>query len=159
MTTDDKDSIPKEAPKLVKLESIHHQLKEKEKIQGVDYLVYPESLPEETLTQQTLYVFGLAFWLTSLLFFLLVCPFGLVYAGLFIPWTRPLVFGYIAWMIYDSKTPIYGRQSPFFLKYVRYNQLWEYFSGYFKGQLVKTAELDPTRKYIIGYHPHGIYYF
>jgi len=27
---------------------------------------------------------------------------------------------------------------------------------YFNGRLVKTADIDPTKQYIFGYHPHGI---
>lgn len=34
--------------------------------------------------------------------------------------------------------------------------VWKFFASYFPARLHKTAELPPTRKYIIGYHPHGI---
>ena len=28
---------------------------------------------------------------------------------------------------------------------------------YFPIKLIKTAELDPTKNYLLGYHPHGIF--
>ncbi|KAI5462964.1 diacylglycerol acyltransferase-domain-containing protein [Mariannaea sp. PMI_226] len=41
-------------------------------------------------------------------------------------------------------------------EYMRNLRLWKLFTGYFPMKLHKTYELDPTRKYILGYHPHGI---
>lgn len=34
--------------------------------------------------------------------------------------------------------------------------IWTYFAEYFPAKLHKTHDLLPTRKYIFGYHPHGI---
>uniref|UniRef100_A0AC11B195 Uncharacterized protein n=1 Tax=Ovis aries TaxID=9940 RepID=A0AC11B195_SHEEP len=34
--------------------------------------------------------------------------------------------------------------------------LWKYMKDYFPISLVKTAELDPSRNYLAGFHPHGI---
>lgn len=34
--------------------------------------------------------------------------------------------------------------------------VWSLFASYFPARLHRTAELAPTRKYIFGYHPHGI---
>jgi len=39
---------------------------------------------------------------------------------------------------------------------VRRSYLWHLFAGYFPAKLHKTHELPPTRKYIFGYHPHGV---
>lgn len=39
---------------------------------------------------------------------------------------------------------------------VRRLPIWRYFADYFPAKLHKTHELIPTRKYILGYHPHGI---
>lgn len=33
---------------------------------------------------------------------------------------------------------------------------WSLFASYFPARLHRTQELEPTRKYIFGYHPHGI---
>lgn len=34
--------------------------------------------------------------------------------------------------------------------------VWKLFAGYFPAQLHRTHELSPKKKYIFGYHPHGI---
>ena len=33
---------------------------------------------------------------------------------------------------------------------------WTYFQKYFPIELVKTADLDPNRKYLMCSHPHGV---
>lgn len=35
-------------------------------------------------------------------------------------------------------------------------KLWQHFSDFFPINLVKTAELDPSRSYLLGSHPHGV---
>lgn len=41
-------------------------------------------------------------------------------------------------------------------EWVRKLPIWKYFADYFPARLHKTHDLQPTRKYIFGYHPHGI---
>lgn len=41
-------------------------------------------------------------------------------------------------------------------EWVRRLPIWTYFAEYFPARLHKTHDLQPTRKYILGYHPHGI---
>ncbi|POS79908.1 diacylglycerol acyltransferase [Diaporthe helianthi] len=41
-------------------------------------------------------------------------------------------------------------------EWVRRLPMWKYFAEYYPAKLHKTHELVPTRKYIFGYHPHGI---
>jgi 2-acylglycerol O-acyltransferase 2 len=41
-------------------------------------------------------------------------------------------------------------------EYLRSLPLWRLFAGYFPAKLHKTHDLSPRRKYIFGYHPHGI---
>ncbi|XP_067889180.1 diacylglycerol O-acyltransferase 2 isoform X3 [Heterodontus francisci] len=48
-----------------------------------------------------------------------------------------------------------GRRS----EWVRNWAVWRYFREYFPIRLVKTHNLDPTRNYIFGCHPHGIFSF
>jgi len=62
------------------------------------------------------------------------------------------VLGYLtyAWLLDNS--PISGTRWAF----MRNLNLWEHACDYFPVLLVKTAELDPTKNYIMGYHPHGI---
>jgi 2-acylglycerol O-acyltransferase 2 len=54
-----------------------------------------------------------------------------------------------------SKSAIDGRLRP---RSERFRRLpvWKFFAEYFPARLHKTHELPPTRKYIFGYHPHGI---
>ena len=40
---------------------------------------------------------------------------------------------------------------------VRKWRIWNYFRDYFPIRLIKTVDLDPTRSYLFGYHPHGIF--
>ncbi|KAI1762096.1 diacylglycerol acyltransferase-domain-containing protein [Hypoxylon sp. FL1150] len=41
-------------------------------------------------------------------------------------------------------------------EWFRRSYMWHLFAGYFPARLHKTHDLPPTRKYIFGYHPHGI---
>lgn len=41
-------------------------------------------------------------------------------------------------------------------EWLRSSSVWHLFAGYFPAKLHKTHHLPPTRKYIFGYHPHGI---
>ncbi|KFH40333.1 Diacylglycerol O-acyltransferase 2A-like protein [Hapsidospora chrysogenum ATCC 11550] len=41
-------------------------------------------------------------------------------------------------------------------EYLRSLPIWKLFAGYFPATLHKTHDLPPNRKYILGYHPHGI---
>jgi 2-acylglycerol O-acyltransferase 2 len=41
-------------------------------------------------------------------------------------------------------------------RFFRGSPLWSLFASYFPARLHRSEELPPTRKYIFGYHPHGI---
>jgi len=47
-----------------------------------------------------------------------------------------------------------GKYIGFFA--VRKWKIWNYFRDYFPIQMIKTCDLDPTKCYIFGYHPHGL---
>ncbi|KAK5720280.1 diacylglycerol O-acyltransferase 1 [Elasticomyces elasticus] len=49
----------------------------------------------------------------------------------------------------------YGRLSQR-SEWCRRSKVWSLFAGYFPARLHRTEELVPTRKYVFGYHPHGI---
>ncbi|XP_043337202.1 2-acylglycerol O-acyltransferase 2-like isoform X2 [Cervus canadensis] len=60
---------------------------------------------------------------------------------------------YVIWWYVDRDTPRQGgRQSAF----IRHWTIWKYTKDYFPISLVKTAELDPSRNYVAGFHPHGV---
>lgn len=41
-------------------------------------------------------------------------------------------------------------------EFLRSSSVWSLFASYFPARLHRSQELPPTRKYIFGYHPHGI---
>ncbi len=70
------------------------------------------------------------------------------------PLLWPLLIPYLLHMLL-SKSAVDGRLRARSER-LRRHSVWKFFSGYFPAQLHKTHDLPPTRKYIFGYHPHGI---
>lgn len=60
---------------------------------------------------------------------------------------------YFAWFVYDHRQCCQGGRR---WEWFRQWRLWKYFADYFPVTMVKTADLDPDKNYIFGYHPHGI---
>ncbi|XP_048389082.2 2-acylglycerol O-acyltransferase 2 [Stegostoma tigrinum] len=60
---------------------------------------------------------------------------------------------YATWWFWDRNTPYQGGRNFRFLRRLR---LWNYFRDYFPIHLIKTADLDPKKNYIFGFHPHGV---
>lgn len=86
---------------------------------------------------------SIAFGLTLFFFFLSI------------PLLWPILIPYLVYALIFDNTSTNGtlaRRSEFF----RRSKLWSLFASYFPARLHRTAELPPTRKYIFGYHPHGI---
>lgn len=78
----------------------------------------------------------------------------LIIIGLLYTWLYPVALLYLAWAyLFDSGTPSHGGRRSAFMRNLR---VWKYFRDYFPISLIKTAELDPQKNYILGYHPHGI---
>ncbi|KAK5654971.1 hypothetical protein OQA88_6729 [Cercophora sp. LCS_1] len=71
-----------------------------------------------------------------------------------IPLTWPILIPYLLHMLL-SKAATDGRLR-FRSERFRRAPVWKFFADYFPARLHKTHELPPTRKYIFGYHPHGI---
>lgn len=80
---------------------------------------------------------GILLWLV--LFLSRLWPIAVFYATFAIVWDRDI-------------SSCGGRRMNF----IRNSSIWKYFCEYFPIQLVKTAELDPKKNYIFGFHPHGI---
>jgi 2-acylglycerol O-acyltransferase 2 len=79
-------------------------------------------------------------------FFFLLCA---------IPLSWPLLSPYLIYTLLISEDATDGnlkRRSP----WLRRSKFWSLFASYFPARLHRTVELEPTRKYIFGYHPHGI---
>lgn len=71
-----------------------------------------------------------------------------------IPLFWPILIPYMIYLI-TSKASISGTMSHR-SDVFRSLPVWSLFASYFPARLHRTQELPPTRKYIFGYHPHGI---
>lgn len=71
-----------------------------------------------------------------------------------IPLFWPLLAPYLIYCMYSSASTSgsLSRRSEF----LRSSPVWSLFASYFPARLHRSQELPPTRKYIFGYHPHGI---
>lgn len=72
-----------------------------------------------------------------------------------IPIAWPLVIPYLVYILiygHEATSGTLSRRSDRF----RRSKIWSLFASYFPARLHRTVELEPTRKYIFGYHPHGI---
>ncbi|XP_036987411.2 2-acylglycerol O-acyltransferase 2 [Artibeus jamaicensis] len=90
-------------------------------------------------------------WIVCFLLMGQVCV--LVFIGLL--FTRFWLFSvlYAAWWYLDRDKPWKGGRP---CQVIRDWVAWRYMKDYFPVSLVKTAELDPSRNYLAGIHPHGI---
>jgi 2-acylglycerol O-acyltransferase 2 len=71
-----------------------------------------------------------------------------------IPLFWPLLIPYMIYCMASkaSTNGMLSHRSDF----LRGLPFWSLFASYFPARLHRTQELPPTRKYIFGYHPHGI---
>ncbi|TKA71135.1 hypothetical protein B0A55_08217 [Friedmanniomyces simplex] len=71
-----------------------------------------------------------------------------------IPLLWPILLPYLLYVLL-SRASIDGKLSQR-SEWLRRSKIWSLFAGYFPARLHRTQELEPTRKYVFGYHPHGI---
>lgn len=71
-----------------------------------------------------------------------------------IPLTWPLLVPYLIHLSFSTVAS--DGSLRYRSEFMRSLPIWKLFAGYFPAELHKTHDLDPTRKYIFGYHPHGI---
>jgi hypothetical protein len=71
-----------------------------------------------------------------------------------IPILWPIIVPYLVYVMF-SKAGTSGELSYRSERWRR-SKVWSLFAGYFPARLHRSTELSPTRKYIFGYHPHGI---
>lgn len=71
-----------------------------------------------------------------------------------IPFLWPLLIPYLIYILL-SKAGTSGELSHR-SEWFRRQKMWSLFASYFPARLHRTTELVPTRKYLFGYHPHGI---
>ncbi|XP_007940490.1 2-acylglycerol O-acyltransferase 2-B-like [Orycteropus afer afer] len=100
---------------------------------------------------QALQVVAVLQWVFSFLALAQVCLALLLFALTGQAWSLAVL--YLVWLYRDRDTPrTGGRRSA----WVRNWAAWRLFRDYFPISLVKTTELDPSRNYLFGFHPHGV---
>ncbi|OKL61095.1 hypothetical protein UA08_03933 [Talaromyces atroroseus] len=71
------------------------------------------------------------------------------------PLSWPLLLPYLVYIsLFSNKATsgtLRGRRE-----WLRSSRVWKLYASYFPAKLHRTEILPPTRKYIFGYHPHGI---
>lgn len=77
------------------------------------------------------------------------------YSLLFIPRVRLFAFVYILYIQFFSNTHKKG-SNWFRSDWLRKSWIWKSYASYFPLTLYRSAILSPQRKYIFGYHPHGV---
>ncbi|KAM8954230.1 diacylglycerol O-acyltransferase 2-like [Pelodytes ibericus] len=115
------------------------------------------TLPAEvTQSNRSLYAEFLQFlsvlqWIMSFLLLGPTCVLLITWCVYSSQWS--LLGLYTVWLISDWNTPERGGRKSLWM-----NQwaMWKHFRDYFPIKLHKTADLDPAKNYIFGYHPHGI---
>ncbi|KAF7723745.1 diacylglycerol O-acyltransferase 1 [Apophysomyces ossiformis] len=97
--------------------------------------------------ERRLQTFAVCFWLS--LFFGSIILF--IYLATF-PVLWPFLIAYVTFILFDKAPENGGRR----IESTRHWVIWKYFAAYFPVRLIKEADLDPSKNYILGYHPHGI---
>uniref|UniRef100_A0A3Q0T2D3 Acyltransferase n=1 Tax=Amphilophus citrinellus TaxID=61819 RepID=A0A3Q0T2D3_AMPCI len=90
-------------------------------------------------------------WVFSFLALAQCCLAAFILLALSDWWMVALLYAGWLWLDWDAPTSG-GRRSH----WMRGWSVWEHFRDYFPLTLVKTADLDPKKNYIFGFHPHGV---
>ncbi|CAJ1064146.1 -acylglycerol O-acyltransferase 3b isoform X1 [Xyrichtys novacula] len=106
---------------------------------------------EKTQWKEFIEAISVLQWVLSFLFLGVSCSILMVYLMFTSLW--PLSTLYFIWLVLDWQTPEKGGWNK---RYVRKWKVWEHMRDFFPIKLVKTADLNPNKNYILGCHPHGI---
>ncbi|GAM84689.1 hypothetical protein ANO11243_026880 [Dothideomycetidae sp. 11243] len=71
-----------------------------------------------------------------------------------IPILWPLIVPYLIYILFSNAAS--SGNLTYRSNFLRSLPIWSLFASYFPARLHRTAKLPPTRKYVFGYHPHGI---
>merc|ERR1711892_679555 len=121
------------------------------KIFGVEFS--PLSIP----TQRRWETFAVFFWMATFMFStIFMGPVFIMIYILFYSNYWYLGILYLCWVILDLKTCNRGGRKGWIPKFVRNWNLWKHFSNFFPIKIIKTAELNRNKNYLVGSHPHGV---
>ncbi|MCJ1471880.1 diacylglycerol O-acyltransferase 1 [Lambiella insularis] len=71
-----------------------------------------------------------------------------------IPLFWPILFPYVLYLLFSPAG--YSGTLSYRSSFLRSLPIWSLFASYFPARLHRSQVLPPTRKYVFGYHPHGI---
>ncbi|KAF2645800.1 diacylglycerol O-acyltransferase 2 [Massarina eburnea CBS 473.64] len=71
-----------------------------------------------------------------------------------IPILWPILLPYTIFVLFSNAGT--SGQLSYRSEWCRRSRVWSLFASYFPARLHRSEVLEPTRKYIFGYHPHGI---
>ncbi|XP_071512283.1 2-acylglycerol O-acyltransferase 1-like isoform X1 [Panulirus ornatus] len=112
----------------------------------------PKFAPINIPLRRRLQTFAVFFWMSTFLFMGLGSTFFLLYLFFFTQyWWVSLC--YLTWFLGDRSVCNRGGRR---FEWLRRWCLWKHYRDFFPVHLIKTADLDPSKNYIMGYHPHGI---
>ncbi|KAF9346430.1 diacylglycerol O-acyltransferase 1 [Mortierella sp. AD094] len=104
----------------------------------------PLRMPVKRRLQTGAVVVWLGAIVFSLLLFFYLCT---------IKYLWPLVIMYLLWILMLDQAPERGGRR---IEWWRNWRGWTHFAQYFPMTLIKEGDLDPSKNYIFGYHPHGV---
>lgn len=105
----------------------------------------PFNVPLQRRLQTAVVLFHTLSIAGGLAFFFLACTFPILW---------PILLPYLIYVLF-SRAAISGELSQR-SEWCRNLKIWSLFASYFPARLHRSEILEPTRKYIFGYHPHGI---
>ncbi|KAL7302994.1 hypothetical protein TKK_0004219 [Trichogramma kaykai] len=111
----------------------------------------------QTSIKRSLEFLAVAAWFIAAIFAGPFC-YGLtvfIFLGGF-PWINILIVAYLAFLYYDRNVHWTGGRSERITSWFKNLIWWRYFCNYFPIKLIKTADLDPSRNYLLCSFPHGI---
>ena len=71
-----------------------------------------------------------------------------------IPLFWPIILPYVIFVLFSNAGE--SGELSYRSNFLRSLPIWSLFASYFPARLHRSEPLPPTRKYIFGYHPHGI---
>ncbi|KAF9932017.1 diacylglycerol O-acyltransferase 1 [Linnemannia zychae] len=108
----------------------------------------PRFAPLRMPFKRRLQTLGVLTWISAIVICLAVFFFLCTYKYLW-----PAIIGYLTWILMFDKAPERGGRR---VQWLRNRRLWRHFAEYYPMTLIKEGDLDPSKNYIFGYHPHGV---